>query len=195
MGLTKKQLTWTIGIVVLIIAVAIPYTAQKRRPVQDDRVYEPPTEEEIGSIQEEGVIQVSIESERGTIDLDLRADLMPLTVANFVKLAEAGFYDGLTFHRVEDWVIQGGDPEGTGVGGPGYTIELETSPELKNVRGAIAMARKTDPDSAGSQFYILREDADWLDGDYAVFGNVTSGMEAVDEMQVGDTITKISVDR
>lgn len=195
MGLTKKQLTWTIGIVVLIIAVAITYNAQKRRPVQDDRVYEPPTEEEIGSIQEEGVIQVSIESERGTIDLDLRADLMPLTVANFVKLAEAGFYDGLTFHRVEDWVIQGGDPEGTGVGGPGYTIELETSPELKNVRGAIAMARKTDPDSAGSQFYILREDADWLDGDYAVFGNVTSGMEAVDEMQVGDTITKISVDR
>ena len=118
---------------------------------------------------------------------------MPLTVANFVKLAESGFYDGLTFHRAEDWLIQGGDPLGTGTGGPGYTIKLETHPQLKNVRGALAMARKSDPDSAGSQFYILKEDAAWLDRQYAVFGYVTNGMDVVDKIQVGDRMNKVTI--
>lgn len=119
---------------------------------------------------------------------------MPLTVANFVKLAEANFYDGLTFHRVEDWVVQGGDPSGNGTGGPGYAIKLETHPDMKNVRGALAMARSANPDSAGSQFYILRTDAPWLDGQYAVYGHVDSGMETVDDLQVGDEITRVVIE-
>jgi len=144
-------------------------------------------------VKEAGTIGATIESTRGLIELELRGDLMPLTVANFVKLAESGFYDGLTFHRVEDWVIQGGDPLGTGTGGPGYTIKLETHRELKNVRGALAMARKSDPDSAGSQFYILKEDASWLDGQYAVFGYVTSGLDVVDKIQIGDKMNKVTI--
>ena len=102
------------------------------------------------------------------------------------------FYDGLIFHRViPGYIIQGGCPRGDGTGGPGWTIKLEVHPELKNVRGALAMARGPHPDSAGSQFYILKEDAPWLDGDYAVFGMVTAGMEVVDSLQPGDKMISI----
>ncbi|NLW07176.1 MAG: peptidylprolyl isomerase [Clostridia bacterium] len=135
--------------------------------------------------------RVTIETSRGVIEIELYPELMPLTVANFQKLVESDFYDGLTFHRVEDWVVQGGDPLGNGTGGPGWTIKLEVHPELKNVRGALAMARGPHPDSAGSQFYILKEDAPWLDGDYAVFGMVTAGMEVVDSLQPGDKMISI----
>jgi peptidyl-prolyl cis-trans isomerase B (cyclophilin B) len=152
-----------------------------------------PTEQEINQAKAAGKIPVTIETARGIITLELRGDLMPLTVANFTKLARAGFYDGLRFHRVEDWVIQGGDPKGDGTGGPGYAIKLETHPQMKNVRGAIAMARARDPNSAGSQFYILRTDAPWLDGDYAVFGHVQSGLVVVDEIERDDQIVKVTV--
>jgi cyclophilin family peptidyl-prolyl cis-trans isomerase len=152
-----------------------------------------PTTAEVDEAKKAGTIPVTIDTARGPIELELRGDLMPLTVANFVKLAKAGFYDGLTFHRVEDWVIQGGDPQGTGTGGPGYAIKLETNPQMKNVRGAIAMARSSDPNSAGSQFYILRSDADWLNGQYAVFGNVKSGLEIVDKVRSYDKINKVTV--
>lgn len=152
-----------------------------------------PTQEEIAAAKKAGTIPVTIETARGNIEVDLRGDLMPLTVANFTKLAKSGFYDGLNFHRVENWVIQGGDPQGNGMGGPGYAIKLETNPQLRNVRGAIAMARSQNPDSAGSQFYILRTDASWLDGQYAVFGNVKSGLDVVDKIQPYDTIKKVTV--
>lgn len=152
-----------------------------------------PTAEEIAAAEEAGSLVVQLDTTRGPIALELRGDLMPLTVANFVKLAEAGYYDGLTFHRVENWVVQGGDPTGQGSGGPGYAIALETHPEMRNVRGAVAMARTSDPNSAGSQFYILRTDAAWLDGEYAVFGHVTEGLEVVDAMQRGDRMNRVSV--
>jgi peptidyl-prolyl cis-trans isomerase B (cyclophilin B) len=152
-----------------------------------------PTEAEVAAAKTGGTVPVTIETAQGIIEVELRGDLMPLTVANFVKLAEAGFYDGLVFHRVEDWVIQGGDPQGTGYGGPGYSINLETHKDLPNVRGAIAMARSSDPNSAGSQFYILRTNAPHLDGAYAVFGNVVSGMDIVDKIKSRDMIKKITV--
>lgn len=101
------------------------------------------------------------------------------------------FYNNLTFHRVEDWVIQGGDPLGNGTGGPDWTIPLEVTPTLKNVRGALAMARSSDPNSAGSQFYILKKDAPWLDGQYAVFGKITQGMDIVDKIEIGDNIISV----
>lgn len=116
---------------------------------------------------------------------------MPVTTGNFTKLVESNFYDGLTIHRVEHWVIQGGDPNGNGSGGPGWTIPLEIAPDLKNLRGALAMARRPDPDSAGSQFFILKEDAPWLDGQYAVFGKVIEGMDVVDKIEPGDVMISV----
>jgi cyclophilin family peptidyl-prolyl cis-trans isomerase len=134
------------------------------------------------------VKKVAVTTNKGDFTLELYADKMPLTVENFLKLAKASFYDGLTFHRIEHWLVQGGDPKGDGTGGPGWTIKLETHPNLKNTRGAIAMARASHPDSAGSQFYILKTNAEWLDGKYAVFGKVASGMDVVDELEFGDII-------
>jgi peptidyl-prolyl cis-trans isomerase B (cyclophilin B) len=134
---------------------------------------------------------VTIDTAKGQIVLEVYPDLMPITVANFDKLVQSGFYNGLKFHRVEDWVIQGGDPKGNGTGGPGWSIKLETNPQLRNMRGAVAMARAMDPDSAGSQFYILKKDASWLDGQYAVFGKVTEGMDVVDQIKTGDQMQTV----
>ncbi|MBR6321904.1 MAG: peptidylprolyl isomerase, partial [Lachnospiraceae bacterium] len=111
-----------------------------------------------------------------------------ITVANFEKLANDGFYDGLIFHRViPGFMIQGGDPKGTGMGGPGYEIKGEFAAngwknDLKHTRGVLSMARAMDPDSAGSQFFIMVADAPHLDGQYAAFGKVTEGIEAADEI-------------
>ncbi|MDK2821143.1 MAG: peptidyl-prolyl cis-trans isomerase [Clostridia bacterium] len=134
---------------------------------------------------------VIIDTNKGTFEIELYPKLMPKTVANFEKLVDSGFYNNLTFHRVEDWVVQGGDPLGNGTGGPGWTIELEVNPKLKNVRGAVGMARSLDPNSAGSQFYILKKDAPGLDGQYAVFGKVVKGMEIVDRIQPGDKMNLV----
>ncbi|MBQ7146850.1 MAG: peptidylprolyl isomerase [Lachnospiraceae bacterium] len=124
----------------------------------------------------------------GEIELELYPETAPLTVENFEKLAGQGFYDGLTFHRViPGFMIQGGCPEGTGAGGPGYTIKGEFSSngvknDLKHTRGVISMARTMIPDSAGSQFFIMHADAPHLDGQYAAFGKVIRGLEVVDRI-------------
>lgn len=132
---------------------------------------------------------ITIEMENGKqIKLELYPDIAPATVENFTKLVKEGFYDGLIFHRViPGFMIQGGCPEGTGMGGPGYTIKGEFSSNgvtnnLKHARGMISMARAMDPDSAGSQFFIMHQDAPHLDGQYAAFGKVVEGMEVVDEI-------------
>lgn len=122
------------------------------------------------------------------IKLELYKDIAPKTVENFEKLVNSGFYNGLTFHRViNGFMIQGGCPEGTGMGGPGYTIEGEFSAngiknDLKHERGVISMARAMNPNSAGSQFFIMHKDAPHLDGNYAAFGRVVDGMDVVDEI-------------
>jgi peptidylprolyl isomerase/peptidyl-prolyl cis-trans isomerase B (cyclophilin B) len=117
----------------------------------------------------------------------------PKTVENFVTLAKKGFYDGLTFHRVvPGFVVQGGDPQGNGTGGPGYTIKAEFNPQ-KHVRGSVAMARSQHPDSAGSQFYITYGAQPHLDGSYTVFGKVVAGMEHVDAIRQGDRMTSVSI--
>jgi peptidyl-prolyl cis-trans isomerase B (cyclophilin B) len=122
------------------------------------------------------------------IEAELYPDSAPKTVDNFIKLAKEGFYDGLTFHRViPGFMIQGGDPNGNGTGGPGYTIEGEFSDngfknDLKHTRGVLSMARAMDPNSAGSQFFIMHADAPHLDGSYAAFGKVVKGMDAVDKI-------------
>ena len=137
--------------------------------------------------------KIMLNTVKGDIELELYPDQMPITVGNFLKLTEDGYYSGLTFHRVEHWVVQGGDPKGNGTGGPGWTIKLETHDDLKNLRGAVAMARSANPDSAGSQFYILKTDANWLDGQYAVFGKVTKGMDVIDELEIGDKMEEVKV--
>lgn len=124
----------------------------------------------------------------GKIELELYPDIAPISTENFIKLASSGFYDGVTFHRVvPGFVIQGGDPTGTGAGGPGYHIKGEflangVKNDLKHTRGVLSMARAMAYDSAGSQFFIMVEDAPHLDGQYAAFGKVTSGMEVVDKV-------------
>lgn len=124
----------------------------------------------------------------GDIKVELYPEIAPITVENFIKLASQGFYNGLTFHRViPGFMIQGGCPDGTGMGGPGYHIKGEfaangVANNLKHSRGVISMARAMDPDSAGSQFFIMHEDAPHLDGSYAAFGKVTEGIEIVDKI-------------
>ena len=122
----------------------------------------------------------------GVIRLELYPEVAPNTAANFIQLANGGFYDGLIFHRViEGFMIQGGDPTGTGMGGPGYSIKGEFAANgvenaLSHERGVISMARAQDFDSAGSQFFIMHADGPFLDGQYAAFGRVTEGMDVVD---------------
>ena len=132
---------------------------------------------------------VVIEMENGAkIELELYPDAAPITVANFEKLAKEGFYDGLTFHRViPGFMIQGGDPLGNGMGGAKNNIKGEFRANghpnpIKHTRGVISMARAFDPNSASSQFFIMHADAPHLDGQYAAFGKVISGMETVDEI-------------
>ena len=130
---------------------------------------------------------VIIEMENGSkIKLELYPDIAPISCENFEKLVKQGFYDGLTFHRViSGFMIQGGCPNGTGTGGPGWHIKGEFAAnnvknDLKHTRGVLSMARAQDFDSAGSQFFIMHEDAPYLDGQYAAFGKVVEGMEVVD---------------
>ncbi|MDX6651264.1 MAG: peptidyl-prolyl cis-trans isomerase [Solirubrobacterales bacterium] len=129
----------------------------------------------------------TLNTSRGAIGLELFDEDAPKTVANFRKLAEDGFYDGIVFHRIiSDFMIQGGCPEGTGTGGPGYTFEDEFN-QRKIVRGALAMAN-AGPNTNGSQFFIVTADAcPWLDGKHTVFGQVSSGMEVVEELNGLDT--------
>ncbi len=137
-----------------------------------------------------------IYTNKGKIVVQLYGDKTPITVKNFIKLAELGFYDSLKFHRyVPGFVIQGGDPLGNGMGGAGYNIPLEIDPTLHHVRGAVGMARAADPNSASSQFYIVLEDAPHLDGKYCVFGQVIQGMDVVDSLRQGDVIEKIEIVR
>lgn len=130
----------------------------------------------------------------GTIKAELYPDKAPNTVNNFISLANSGFYDGLIFHRViEGFMNQGGDPDGVGTGGPGYSIKGEfsnngyTNNDLKHTAGVLSMARANDPDSAGSQFFIIAEEAPHLDGDYAAFGKVTEGMDVVEAINSVET--------
>ena len=137
---------------------------------------------------------VTFTMENGSvIKAELYPETAPNTVANFVHLVESGFYDGLIFHRViPGFMIQGGDPTGTGMGGPGWHIKGEfarngVKNDLKHTRGVLSMARSMHPDSAGSQFFIMHEDAPHLDGQYAAFGKVIEGMDAVDAIANTET--------
>ena len=134
------------------------------------------------------------DTERGPIRIELAADKAPLTVANFVNLAQRGYYDGLDFHRViADFMIQGGCPEGSGRGGPGYRFEDETRNGLSHERGVLSMAN-AGPSTNGSQFFITHVACPWLDGKHTVFGKVIEGQAVVDTVKQGDKINSIKIE-
>ncbi len=141
----------------------------------------------------------TITTERGTIVIELYPKVAPKTVENFETLVKKGFYNGLTFHRVvPDFVVQGGDPDGTGMGGPGYTVPAEIDPNEHHLRGSVATARTGDDvnpsrASSGSQFYICLEPQPGLDGQYTIFGGVVKGMDVVDKIKKGDHMEKITL--
>ena len=138
---------------------------------------------------------VVFETDRGTFEAEIFTNKAPITGNNFIGLVKKGFYDGLTFHRVEPgFVVQGGDPKGDGTGGSDKTIPLEIKPDLRHEIGTLAMARSQNPDSASSQFYVVTGEASFLDGNYAVFGKVLGdGMSVVMKIKVGDTMDKVFV--
>lgn len=137
--------------------------------------------------------QIRITTEKGDIVFTLFEDTAPLATENFIKLTEDGYYDGLTFHRREDgFVIQGGDPNGDGTGGPGYTFEDELDDDRQYTRGIVAMAN-AGPNTNGSQFFIMLDDVS-LPKRYTIFGEVTEGMDVVDAIAVGDVMTSVVVE-
>ena len=136
----------------------------------------------------------TFDTDRGPIKLELYPDKAPLTVANFVNLARRGFYDGLNFHRViADFMVQGGCPEGSGRGGPGYRFEDETDNGVRHERGVLSMAN-AGPNTNGSQFFITHVATPWLDGKHTVFGKVVEGLEVVDAVRQVDVIKSVKIE-
>jgi len=139
-------------------------------------------------------LTATFDTARGPIKIELYPDKAPLTVANFVNLAKRGFYDGLNFHRViADFMIQGGCPEGSGRGGPGYRFEDETTNGVRHERGVLSMAN-AGPNTNGSQFFITHVPTPWLDGKHTVFGKVVEGLDVVDAVRQGDLISKVTIE-
>jgi len=139
-------------------------------------------------------LTATFDTDRGPIKVELAQDKAPLTVANFVNLAKRGFYDGLNFHRViPDFMIQGGCPEGSGRGGPGYRFEDETDNGLRHERGVLSMAN-AGPGTNGSQFFITHVATPWLDGRHTVFGKVLEGQGVVDSIRQGDMIKSVKIE-
>jgi peptidyl-prolyl cis-trans isomerase B (cyclophilin B) len=154
-----------------------------------------PTGDELTTLAEEAAsVRARISTEKGDIVFTFYPKDAPQHSAAFIKLARAGYYDGLTFHRVEPgFVIQGGCPDGNGTGGPGYQLDAEFN-DNKHIQGSVAMARSSNPNSAGSQFYICLDDAPFLNRQYTVFGHVVEGQSVVDAIRKGDVMTTVSIE-
>lgn len=157
--------------------------------------YAPPSPEETTALADDArSLNARITTKYGDIVLKFYPDEAPIHVAAFIKLARAGFYDGLTFHRVEpNFVVQGGCPEGSGTGGPGYTLPAEFNKKPHN-KGTLAMARTSDPNSAGSQFYICLGEASFLNGQYTVFGDTIEGIDLIAKIRRGDVMDKVTIE-
>ena len=179
----------------MILTMGVPgYTATSTLPKEKKMSVQEPKQSTVDASKN---YEAVIETAKGTIKVKLFAKEAPLSVTNFIQLANAGFYEGLTFHRVEPgFVIQGGDPSGNGTGGPGYTVPAEIGkPHLK---GALAWARTGDevnPErrSSGSQFYITLAPTPFLDSGYTVFGQTIEGMEVAEKIKAGDKIVKVTI--
>ncbi len=183
--------------------VRIGGSAPPEEPVVVEPTVDTPDEpvatvpEEDTEVSEATETVIKIETDKGDIVCKLFDKDAPISAGNFLLLVEDGFYDGIVIHRRDEgFVIQGGCPDGNGFGGPGFAIPLEVKPELKHAKGILSMARSQSPDSAGSQFFICLGNGsavDFLDMQYAVFGEVTEGIEVVDKIAIGDVMNKVSV--
>jgi len=190
-----RMFPWLVVSAIVLVAGAILVGCSTTGPGESTSPPAPQAQPAQEKSMPEPLPQVTFQTSKGNIVLELAEDDAPNTVANFISLAEKGFYDGLTFHRViADFMIQGGCPQGTGTGGPGYVIADEFSPRLRHARGVISMAN-AGANTGGSQFFITHVPCPHLDNKHAVFGRVTSGMEVVDAIQKGDKILKVTVDR
>lgn len=139
-------------------------------------------------------IDIVLKTSKGAIEATMFAEKVPMTVANFLNLAERGYYNGLTFHRViPDFMIQGGDPDGRGTGGPGYKFADEFDPDLKHKGPGVFSMANAGPGTNGSQFFITHKATEWLDNRHSVFGQVTKGQDVVDKIAKGDTIQSIEI--
>jgi len=139
-------------------------------------------------------LTATIETSKGNIELELTPDKTPVTVANFVNLAQHGFYNGVKFHRViNEFMIQGGDPTGTGAGGPGYRFEDEFDPTLSHTGPGVLSMANAGPGTNGSQFFITHVATPWLDGKHSVFGKVIKGQDVVNSIKQGDKIEKVTI--
>ncbi|WP_067727732.1 peptidylprolyl isomerase [Oceanobacillus damuensis] len=182
MGAKLKIAIRAAALILLIIVLTGCGIAQENEPEDQSSKT---SSKDYPDVEENPIVTITMDNDE-QIMIELYPEIAPNTVANFINLIEAGHYDGLIFHRViPGFMIQGGDPAGNGTGGPGYSIAGEFSAngfenELTHERGVISMARSGHPDSAGSQFFIMVENSPHLDGEYAAFGQVTEGMEAVD---------------
>ena len=170
-----------------------PETPNTQNSAKEQESQTTPEQEKNPGLGSAGKKLAIIETEKGNITIELFVADAPKTTANFIKLTDQGFYNGLTFHRREEgFVIQGGDPEGNGSGGPGYTIQDEVNRNTHTL-GAVAMAKSREPDSAGSQFYITLAPAPALDAEYTVFGQVVEGMDVVQQIQIGDKMNQVTI--
>lgn len=183
-----KKLLKQIGIMIVSMCLAIGFTGCGQQD-NTDVVEGEEQKTEIVAIETTPIATIVIK-DFGTVTVQLEPEMAPNTVNNFITLANEGFYDGLIFHRViEGFMIQGGDPEGIGTGGPGYEIEGEFAQNgfeantLSHTKGTISMARSNSPDSAGSQFFIMTADGTYLDGQYAAFGEVIDGLDVVENIE------------
>jgi peptidyl-prolyl cis-trans isomerase B (cyclophilin B) len=148
----------------------------------------------LASVAAAGELTAEIETTKGKIVIALEPNKTPITTANFVNLAQKGFYNGITFHRViPDFMVQGGDPTGTGAGGPGYRFEDEFEPSLKHTGPGILSMANAGPGTNGSQFFITHVATPWLDGKHTVFGHVTAGQDVVNKIAQGDKITSVVI--
>lgn len=182
MFLRKKSL---VSVLILAMVVALLAACGNEKSSEDED--QSSNVDYASQVTENPIVTITMENDEKII-VELEPKLAPNTVANFIALVKDGFYDGLIFHRViPGFMVQGGDPDGTGMGGPDYSIKGEFSSNgfentLAHERGVLSMARSKDPDSAGSQFFIMVEEATHLDGDYAAFGKVIEGMDVVDKV-------------
>lgn len=185
-----KKLSLTALLLALLILSSCAAQSPDASPEGED-VSDTPTANTEETDMKNPIVTITMDDD-SVIKIELYPDKAPNTVANFVTLAQSGFYDGLIFHRTgPTFMIQGGDPKGNGTGGPGYSIAGEFASndfaenDISHKRGVISMARSTSPDSAGSQFFIIVAESTFLDGEYAAFGEVIEGMEAVDSIASG----------
>nr|WP_307991478.1 peptidylprolyl isomerase [uncultured Niameybacter sp.] len=187
----KSKGLFLIGICVLSLMSAgcSKGVNEEAQPLNEDNAQQV----QIQTFKENPIVTLSIK-DYGTVEIELYPEKAPNTVNNFVSLVNEGFYEGLTFHRIiEGFMIQGGDPEGVGTGGPGYSIAGEfakngySGNDLIHTKGVISMARAQNPDSAGSQFFIMSADSPHLDGQYAAFGQVISGIEIIEALEKVET--------